>query len=105
MINFADLQMKVPRSRYRSSPTSEIIFIFIFSNSELLANITTIWSNLPTAACWSREKRDETEANLLYHYVQSDFGTTDTTDKSLIHSVLCPLNLIVNNTATVNIRF
>ena len=41
----------------------------------------SIRSKLPPAACWSREKKKENcEANLLY--VESDFGITDTTDKS-----------------------
>ena len=56
-------------------------FLSVFSSREVLAKITSIWSKLPTAACWSREKkRGNCEANLLY--VESDFGTTDTTDKS-----------------------
>ena len=79
--NFADSRMKVPR--YRSSPTSgdHSFFLSVFSISEVLAKITSIQSKLPTAACWSREKkRGNCEANLLY--VESDFGTTDTTDKS-----------------------
>ena len=53
----------------------------VFSSSEVLAKITSIRSKLPTASCWSREKkRGNCEANLLN--VESDFGTTDTTDKS-----------------------
>ena len=56
-------------------------FLSVFSSSEVLAKITSIRSKLPTAACWSREeKRGNCEANLLY--VESDFGTTDTRDKS-----------------------
>ena len=61
----------------------EIIFFLlsVFSSSEVLGKITSIRSKLPTVACWSREeKRGNCEANLLY--VESDFGTTDTTDKS-----------------------
>ena len=73
--NFADSRMKVPR--YRSSPTSWDNFFFcVFSSSEVLAKITSIRSKLPTAACWSQEKkRGNCEANLLY--VESDFGTTE----------------------------
>ena len=52
----------------------------VFSSSEVLGKITSVRSKLPTAACWSREeKRGNCEGNLLY--VESDFGTTDTTDK------------------------
>ena len=56
----------------------EIIFVClsVFSSSEVLAKIISIRSKLPTAACWSREKkRGNCEANLLY--AESDFGTTD----------------------------
>ena len=76
--NFADSRMEVPR--YRSSPTlcDHFFFLSVFSISEVLGEITSIWSKLPTAACWSREeKKGNCEANLLY--VESDFGTTDTT--------------------------
>ena len=54
---------------------------FSFLSSEVLAKITSIRSKLPTAACWSREKeRGSCEAIMLYS--ESDFGTTDATDKS-----------------------
>ena len=56
-------------------------FLSVFSSSQVLAKITSVRSKLLTAACWSREeKRGNCKANLLY--VGSDFGTTDTTDKS-----------------------
>ena len=56
-------------------------FLRVFRSGEVLAKITSIRSKLPTAAYWSREKkRGNCETNLLY--VESDFGTTDTTDKS-----------------------
>ena len=59
--NFADSRMKVPR--YRSSPTLRLheIIVFclgVFSSSEVLAKITSIRSKLPTAACWSWEKKE-----------------------------------------------
>ena len=55
-------------------------FLTVYSSEEL-AEIISIRSKLPTAACWSPEKkRGNCEANLLY--VESDFNTTDTTDKS-----------------------
>ena len=58
-----------------------IFFLSVFSSSQVLAKITSIRSKLLSAAWWSREeKRGNCEANLLY--VESDFGTTDTTDKS-----------------------
>ena len=66
-------------------------FLSVFSSSEVLAKITAIRSKLPAAACWCREeKRGNCEANLLC--VESDFGTTDTTDKSftVVRSVLRP---------------
>ena len=71
--------------RYRSSPSHEIIFFLseytCYSSSEVLAKITFIQSKLPTAAGWSQDKRrGNCEANLLY--VESNFGTIDTTDKS-----------------------
>ena len=56
----------------------------VFSSSEVLSKITSIRNKLPTAACWSREEMrgncEPTCVSLLY--VESDFGTTDTTDKS-----------------------
>ena len=56
-------------------------FFIVFSSSEVLAKIASVQSKLPTAACWSREKkRGNCEVNLFY--VESSFGTTDTTDKS-----------------------
>ena len=56
-------------------------FLSLFSISEVLGKITSIRSKLPTTACWSREeKKGNCEANLLC--VETDFGTTDTTDKS-----------------------
>ena len=62
----------------------EIIFFFSVysgSSSEVLAKIASVQSKLPTAACWSRQKkRGNCEVNLFY--VESSFGTTDTTDKS-----------------------
>ena len=33
-------------------------FFCVFSSSEVLAKITSIRSKLPTAACWSREKKE-----------------------------------------------
>ena len=76
------IRQKVPR--YRSSSTSwDLIFFLltVFSSSEVLAKIASPRSKLLTAACWSWEKkRGNCEANLLY--VKSDFGNTNTTDKS-----------------------
>ena len=75
--NFADSRMKVPRYQVL---LHEIIFFFlsVFSSSKVLAKITSIRSKLSTAACSREKKRGNCEANLLY--VESDFGTTDTTD-------------------------
>ena len=56
-------------------------FLSVFGSSQVLAKITSIRSKLLSAAWWSREeKRGNCEANLLY--VGSDFGTTDTAEKS-----------------------
>ena len=42
------------------------VALSVFSSSEVLAKITSIWSKLLTVACWSREeKRGNCEANLL----------------------------------------
>ena len=72
--NFADSRMKVPR--YQVLLHEIIFFLSVFSSSEVLAKLTSIRSKMPTAACWSGEKkRGNCEANLLY--VESDFGTTD----------------------------
>ena len=47
----------------------------------MLGKITSIRGELPTAACWLREEMTGNgEGNPLY--VESDFGTTDITDKS-----------------------
>ena len=44
---------------------SFIFCLSVFSSSEVLGKITSIWNKLPTAACWSREeKRGNCEANL-----------------------------------------
>ena len=47
-------------------------FLIVFSSSEVFAKITSIRSKLPTAACWSRGKKERGnwEAKLLY--VESD---------------------------------
>ena len=52
--NFADLRMKVPRY------SDQVLLheISVFSSSEVLAKITSIRSKLPTAPCWSREKKE-----------------------------------------------
>ena len=82
----------------------EIIFFFfcfsVFSSSEVLGKISSIRSKLPTAACWSREKkRGNCEANLLsLFYVESDFGTTEPqTNHSQYFSPVEALNLIVDS--------
>ena len=64
-----------------------IFFLSVFSSSEVLAKIISTRSELPTAACWSREKknRGNCEANLLISRKRLPYhspGTTDSTDKS-----------------------
>ena len=58
MSNFADSQMKVPR--YRSSPTSRGHFFSrcIQQQWSVSQNYFMIRSKLPTAACWSGEKKE-----------------------------------------------
>ena len=98
--NFADSRTEVPR--YWSSQSYFIRSFFclsVFRCSEVLGKITSIRSKLPTAACWSREEKRGNCVNLLcLLYVESDFGTTDTTDKSF--RVVFPrwgFNLIVDS--------
>lgn len=51
-------KQEVPR--YRSSPTSwRLLFLSVFSSGEVVGKNAFIRSKLPTAACWSREKREE----------------------------------------------
>ena len=52
--NFADAKI------YQVLFHEIIFFPSVFSSSEVLAKIPSIWSKLPTTACWSREKREET---------------------------------------------
>ena len=62
-----------------------IFFLSVFSSSEVLGKITSIWSKLPTAACWFREEmRGNCEANLLY--VESNSDTTIWTPQAINHS-------------------
>ena len=57
------------KTSIKSVQLHEIIFfcLSVFSSSvKVLGKITSIWSELPTAACWSwEEKRGNCEANLL----------------------------------------
>ena len=56
--NFADSRMKVPRYDIDQVLLHEIIFFLsVFSSSEVLRKITSIWSKLLTAACQSREEK------------------------------------------------
>ena len=69
-----------------------ILFLNVFSSSEMWGKPSSIRSKLPTAACWSwEEKWGNCEANLLY--VESDFGTTDMHrhHRQIIHTILRPL--------------
>ena len=71
-------------------------FLSVFSISKVLGTITSIRSKLPTAVCLSREgKRGNCEANLLY--IESDFGTTELTDKSFTVFAVEALNLIIES--------
>ena len=49
--NFADAKI------YQVLLHEIIFFLSVFSNSEVLAKITSIRSKLTTAACWSREEK------------------------------------------------
>ena len=79
-------------------------FLSVCSSSEVLAKITSIRSKLPPAACWYREKkkRGNCEANLLY--VESDFGITDTTDKSFTALVVRPLSVNLDPRVKISAR-
>ena len=58
----------LPISEWRCQGIDQVLLhkINVFNSSEVLGKITSIWSKLPTAACWSREeKRGNHKANLL----------------------------------------
>ena len=60
-----------------------MFFLSVFSSSEVLVKILPFGVNCRLQlTCLGEKKRGNCEANLLYMYVKSDFGTTDTTDKS-----------------------
>ena len=63
---FTNGDAKISRSSQSHFMRSFLFCFSVFSSSEVLGNITSIRSKLPTAACWSREeKRGNCEANLL----------------------------------------
>ena len=99
--NFADSRMKVPR--YRWSPISWDLFFFlsVFSSSEVLAKITSIRSKLPTAACWSLGKREETVKPTCFMWKASSPATSvpqkPKTNHSQCSSPVEALNLIVES--------
>ena len=86
MSNFANSGMKV--RRYRSSPTSWVwcLFLSVYSSSEVLAKITSIRIKLPTAACWSREKKERKLWSQLALCLRDHRH-----HRQIIHSVLRPL--------------
>jgi len=55
----------LPIREWRCQDIDEVLlhgdhfFLSAFSSSEVLSKNTSIRSKLPTAACWSREKREE----------------------------------------------
>ena len=89
-IQFAESRMKVPR--YRSSPTSwDQFFSSAYSAAVKFQPKLLLFGvncRLQLAGL-GKKKRGNCEANLFY--VESDFGTTDTTDKSftVLHSFRC----------------
>ena len=85
-----------------SSPTSwdHFFFFFLFSSSEVLAKITFIWSKLPTAVCWSQEKREETVKPTCFMSKATSVPHTPQTNHSQCSSESSPVeafNLIVES--------
>ena len=81
--NFAGLRMEVPR--YRSSPISWDHCCFsVFSSSEVLGKILPFRVNCRLQLAGLGKKREETVRPTCFSllYVESDFGSKDTTDKS-----------------------
>ena len=73
----------------------EIIFFCVFSSSEVLAKITSIRSKLPTAACWSREKKERKLWSQLTLLRKRLLYQTSQTNHSQCSSFVEALNLIV----------
>ena len=76
--NFADSRLKVPI--YRSSQS--YFCLSVFSSSKVnIGKITSIRSKLPTAACWSREKKRDETVKPTY-FTSKATSVPDITDKS-----------------------
>ena len=73
-----------------------LVFLSVFSSSEVLGKNASIRSKLPTTACWSREeKRGRCEASLLY--VETRATSVPQTNHSQYSSPAEALNLIVES--------
>ena len=73
-------------------------FFFLSVFSEVLAQITSIGSKLPTAACWSRaKKRDETAKPTCFMSKATLVPQTPQTNRSQCSSPVEALNLIVES--------
>ena len=95
--NFTDSRMKVPTEiSIKSYFMRSFFFLSVFSSSQLLAKITSIRSELLSAAWWSREeKRGNCEANLVYVEKATSVPQTPQTNRSQCSSPVETLNLIV----------
>ena len=75
-------------------------FLSVFSSSEVLANITSIRSKLPTAACWSREKKIEETVHVkptCFMSIATSAPQTLQTNHSQCSSPAEALNLIIDS--------
>ena len=69
----------------------------VFSSSEVLTKVNFIRSKLPTAACWSREKRKETVKPTCFMSKATSVPQTPQTNHSQCSSPVEALNLIVES--------
>ena len=78
--------------------SNHFFLLSVFSSSEVLAKITSIWSKLATAACWSREKkREETVKPTCFMSKATSVPQTAQTNHSQYSSPVEALNLIVES--------
>ena len=79
-------------------------FLSVFSRSEVLAKITSIRSKLPTAACWFREKREETVKPTCFIMSKAtSVPQTPQTNHSQCSSPVEALNLIESKSQPVEL--
>ena len=73
------------------------VFLSVFSSSEVLAKITSSRSKLPTAACWSWEKREETVKPTCSMSKATSVPQTPQTNHSQCSSPVEALHLILES--------